>query len=312
MITYNVQQYEGSDILVLARVVYEGQEEIIDELRLALMDISRGKPFLKVLEKKYQKTNFIDIVCDPLRCTKKLKNSIFHAIALIVYRFIINIFAEKEMNYFFDNSYFFIKYDEINEVKEKVLNILMSDNFRDDSNMLFIEKKADILNKIENCIEEKSEINITGFIRFRMRELFQDIEEIVDKVVERHMIEREYNEFIKLLKYFVEIQENKIDEVNIIINRGGTYIILDENQNNIYEMFLDDFSDFNMSMVNTNKDDLLISGLITNSPKNIIIHGVENSLNVEIIETIKQVFEERVSFCHGCSKCFKTLNKLIK
>ena len=175
-----------------------------------------------------------------------------------------------------------------------------------------MEKKKVILDKIKDCIEENNEINITGFIRFRMKELFQDIEEIVDRVVERHMVEREYNEFIKLLKYFVEIQENKINEVNIIINSGGTYTILDENQNNIYGLFLDDLSDFNMSMVNTNKDDLLISGLITNSPKNIIIHGTENSLNIEIIETIKQVFEDKVSFCFGCLKCSKIMDKLIK
>ena len=31
------------------------------------------------------------------------------------------------------------------------------------------------------------------------------------------MVEKEYNEFIKLLKYFVEIQESKVDEVNILI-----------------------------------------------------------------------------------------------
>ncbi len=38
------------------------------------------------------------------------------------------------------------------------------------------------------------------------------------------MVEKEYNEFIKLLKYFVDVQENKIDEVNIIIDKLGNYI----------------------------------------------------------------------------------------
>lgn len=298
--------------MVLVRVVYEGQEKIINELKSVLATICRKKTFLRISEKTCKVSNFIDVICKSSEYTEQLHNSVFNAIGDVVYKFIIEIFAKKEINYFFDNSYFFIKYDEINEVKEKVLNILLNNNFSNDNNAFFMEKKKVILDKIKDCIEENNEINITGFIRFRMKELFQDIEEIVDRVVERHMVEREYNEFIKLLKYFVEIQENKINEVNIIINSGGTYTILDENQNNIYGLFLDDLSDFNMSMVNTNKDDLLISGLITNSPKNIIIHGTENSLNIEIIETIKQVFEDKVSFCFGCLKCSKIMDKLIK
>ena len=168
------------------------------------------------------------------------------------------------------------------------------------------------MKKIQNCIGENNEININGFIRFRMRELFEDIETIVDRVVEKHMVEKEYNEFIKLLKYFVEIQESKIQEVNIVINKRGSYTIFDENNNDIYDLFLDDLNDFNTSMMNVNKDDLLISGLITNSPEKIIIHGVENSLNIEIIETIKQVFEDKVNLCYGCSNCVEIASKLIK
>ena len=36
-----------------------------------------------------------------------------------------------------------------------------------------------------------------------MRELREDIEFIIDKV-EKYMVEKEYTEFIKLLKYFVK------------------------------------------------------------------------------------------------------------
>ena len=120
------------------------------------------------------------------------------------------------------------------------------------------------------------------------------------------MTAKEYNEFIKLLKYFVEIQENKIGTINLIINPGGTYTILDENYNDIYNLFLDDLSDINISSSSTNNDDVLISGLITNSPRKIIIHGIENVINKEIIDTIKQVFESKAIICNGCSHCNST------
>ena len=298
--------------MVLVRVVYEGQENIIDELKLALIDTQLDKSSLKILGKLHNGCNFIDIVCDPSEYTEELKNNIISIVGKIIYKFIINIFSGKEINYFFDNSYFFIKYDEIDEIKEKVINVLSNNNFNDENDMFLIERKNNIITKIKNCIEENNEINIDGFIRFRMKELFQEIEVIVDRIVERHIVEKEYNEFIKLLKYFVEIQESKIEEVNIIIDEMGMYTILDGDSNDIYNLFLDEMEDFSMPLIGVNKDDLLISGLIANSPNKIVIHGAENSLNVEIIETIKQVFEDKISFCCGCSSCIKIENKLIK
>lgn len=52
-----------------------------------------------------------------------------------------------------------------------------------------------------------------------MNDIKEDLEAVIDKVVERYMVEKEYDEFINLLKYFVDIQENKIDEVNVIIKK---------------------------------------------------------------------------------------------
>lgn len=72
------------------------------------------------------------------------------------------------------------------------------------------------MKKIKTCLEENEEINIQGFITFRMKELREDIEEIIDKVVEEYMVEKEYREFVKLLKYFVDIQESKIEKLIFI------------------------------------------------------------------------------------------------
>lgn len=297
--------------MVLVRVVYKGQEKIVDEMKLSLKDLQKKEPSLKVIEKNYKTDCFFEIACNPSDYTESLRDKIFNLTTQSIYRFVINIFIESEIDYFFDNSYFFIKYDEIDEVKEEVINVLTNDRFLKEDKF-FLEKKNIILNKIKSCIEENNEINVGGFVRFRMKELIEEIEMIVDRVVEKHMVEKEYNEFIKLLKYFVEVQESKLDEVNIFINKNGSYSIVDGNNKDIYNLFLDDLNEFNNSIMNVNKDDLLISGLITNSPNKIIIHGIENSLNDEIIETIKQIFEEKVKICCGCANCLKDINQLIK
>ena len=151
---------KGVVYLVLVRVVYEGQEKIIDELKSMLEDMQIKKSSLKILEKGYSGGSFIDVVCDPSQYTDKLKNKIFNVISQSIYKFIIKIFIDKEINYFFDNSYFFIKYDEIDEIKEKVIDILINDRFINDNDKFFIDKKNSILKKIQNCIEENNEINI--------------------------------------------------------------------------------------------------------------------------------------------------------
>ena len=43
-------------------------------------------------------------------------------------------------------------------------------------------------------------------------------------------------------------------------------------------------------------EDILISGLITSAPKNITIYGKENCTNKEFLDTIENVFGDKVTF----------------
>ena len=55
------------------------------------------------------------------------------------------------------------------------------------------------------------------------------------------MIEKEYKEFIKLLKYFVDIQESKIEKINIYI-KGGGYVLKDGYGNDVFGDFMKELS----------------------------------------------------------------------
>ncbi len=50
-----------------------------------------------------------------------------------------------------------------------------------------------------------------------MKELRSNIEIIIDRIIENYIIDKEYEEFIRLLKYFVNIQDSKLQEVNLTI-----------------------------------------------------------------------------------------------
>ncbi|MCX0396734.1 putative sporulation protein YtxC, partial [Clostridium perfringens] len=156
-----------------------------------------------------------------------------------------------------------------------------------------LNKVNDIIENIKEFILENDYINIEGFITFRMKPLLKDIECIIDKVVEDYMIEKEYNEFIKLLKYFVDIQDCKLEEVNIIVQRNGSYEVKDSKGLDIFKDFLNEITDIAEEGI-INIEDIIISGLITNAPKKIKIYNEEYCINKEFIQTIKSVFGERV------------------
>ena len=160
------------------------------------------------------------------------------------------------------------------------------------------------MDKITRCIEENNEINISGFLTFRTKDLNGDLESIADKVVEEYMVEKEYNEFIKLLKYFVDVQDSKVDEVNILIEKNGNYYLRDEAGNDLVENMMVELPDVKFDSIE-NQEELIISIIISSAPKKVIIHCVQHCKNKELIETISKVFTDKVYYCDNCIECEK-------
>jgi len=122
----------------------------------------------------------------------------------------------------------------------------------------------------------------------------------VDKAVDEYTMDLEYKEFIRVLRCFVEIQEPQVEEVHVVIIDSGVYKIVDSqgqminNQN--FENFLMQREDY------INYEDLLITALITIAPYSIMVHMHEsqNATIQNVVETIKNIFNERIVICYGC------------
>lgn len=242
------------------------------------------------------KTHIIKIISEDDCCNEKIEEIINLYVSNILYRIVIDNYRKKEMLEFLTDNYFFLKQSEILEVEDEILTVLKcEEKARNEDAIYCLNKINNMIEKIRDCISEKQEINIDGFITFRMRNLRSDIEKIIDKVVERYMVEKEYKEFIKLLKYFVELQDCKIEEINIIIENNSNYLVKDKNGKDLYYDFFNEIAS-EQGKLDLNMEDILISGLITNAPRNINIYGKENCTNKEFLDTIENVFENRVTF----------------
>lgn len=294
---------EGSEKMLLTKLTYEGERQFIEKIQNIPNKLKEKDVKLGISESIEGKTHFIKIFCNDECYDKKIKSIVNLYISKILYEIIIDMFNKKELFEYLTDSYFFLKQEEMLEVEEKIMNILYGrEKINDETNIYCINRINEITEKIKECVEENENINIDGFLRFRSKDIATDIEKIIDKVIEQYMVEKEYKEFIDLLKYFVDIQESKIEEVNIIIEDEGQYKITDKLGNNIFYKFISELSECNMGK-GINVEDIIISGLITNSPENIIIHHCDRCLNKEFIDTIKNVFGERVRYCEKCSIC---------
>ncbi|MDB2150656.1 putative sporulation protein YtxC [Clostridium butyricum] len=286
--------------MLILKLAYNEELTFSHDLQELKESLKKKDITIGLVESIEGKTHIIKIMCDKDLYNNKIEEIINLYVSNILYRIVIDYYRKREMFEFITDNYFFLKQSEILEVENKILKVLNCEAAcKDEDSIYCLNRINNIIEKIRQCIGEKQEINVDGFITFRLRMLREDIEKIVDKVVEKYMVEKEYEEFVRLLKYFVDIQECKIEKIIISIEAGSHYIIKDEYGKDLYKDFLKeltgDENDFDINI-----EDILISGLITSSPKNIIIYGKRNCNNKEFLETIKNVFGDRVTCFDEC------------
>lgn len=230
---------------------------------------------------------------------KELKLCISNALA----EYIISSYEEKLIDKIIKSNYYCFNVLERKEIFNLVNNTLKNSNKNLINSILQYRRKNIIVKKLIEYLETSNTIILEGFINFRLKDYISDLEEIVDKAVDDFIMAKEYREFIRLLKYFVDIQTPKFEVINILVDYEGGYLLLDENKEEIADEYMKDAISEISEGVQLNNDDMLVSSLITLAPKKIIIHGINNFKNKELIETIKSVFMGRFLICEKCEMC---------
>ncbi|KXG74607.1 putative sporulation protein YtxC [Thermotalea metallivorans] len=236
--------------------------------------------------------------------TKKDFQNIFkHYLANAFSDIIIHHEEIKLANKILQEQYYYFSPKERENILGHLENVLKNEEYKYHGGISYlISRKAKILQQVMDYLKENDFIHLEGFIRFRLKNYVSELEESVDKAVEDFLMEKEYNEFIRLLRYFVDIQEAKMDIIHVLIHEDGKYHLFDKLKRSINNEYVEDLA-AEMLDSDIGYDDLLISSLITIAPKKVIIHFTGKIHNKEIINTIKNVFSDRVNVCSGCDFC---------
>lgn len=269
------------------------QDLLKHKLRRELQALENRNLKVRVREKPLGWLTFLDCC---ISGSGNMETVIRRRVAGVITDLIMNNWEETLLKHIIKENYYFFNDDEKNVIYDYALKKL---NFNDNN------RKRDrvlILNRLTEYLESNNDINIDGFIRFRLKEYVNGLYDVADQAADDFIMDREYQEFIELLKYFVEIQDPRADLVNVVLQPNGAFKLYDEQGQVINSDYLEEFM-LNIAENEINYEDMLISALITVAPNKIVFHPGNGSMPKNTVETVRSVFTGRVSLCEGCSMC---------
>ncbi len=195
-------------------------------------------------------------------------------------------------------NYFYFSPEE----KKDIYNLCLTNiDFSNSIKMLNI-----ISNAFYKYYLENNYVILDGFIRFRLNDYIKELDCVVDMCVNKFIIDREYNEFISLLKVYIQTTLPNSDVIHLIYKNQES-ILLDSSKNII--KFNNELSKQKyLSDISFSSNDLALNSLLTLLPNKLYIHLLDGE--DDFINTLKLIFESKVYICTDCDLC--NLYKLNK
>lgn len=221
-------------------------------------------------------------------------------LAKLIAELILDIWEAELVEQIVRTQYYYLNKEEQASVLVRVFNLLVDSEDRFNRTVRWQQ----VLQQLTDYLCSNNRLIIEGFINFRLKEYREMLEEAVDQAVDDYLMEKEYDEFIRLLRYFVDIQDPKVETINVVLKKSGIFELFDGNNkpidNDYLEGFIIDFVDNEI-----NYEDLLISALITIAPRRVILHVPDKPQLRDTVKTIKKVFGDRAMDCSGCHLCLE-------
>lgn len=208
---------------------------------------------------------------------------------------IVNLYEENLLKRIISNNYFYFTDIE----QRKILDICKDYLYCGDLNEVSLRKDSLKISFIEYFANNKSVV-LDGFINFRIKDYIKIIDYIVDLAVNKFVIDREYNEFVNLLKCYINSKESKTTIVHLIYQNQEA-VLLDEFKN-IISIDNTALNSKYLSDITFSSNDYALNTLLTLLPERIYIHVIDN-IQDEFINTIKLIFDNRVYICNDCNLC---------
>ncbi len=223
--------------------------------------------------------------------------SFYDKISSILTDTIIRFYQKKLIRRIINYNYFYFHSSEKKEIIKIAEEFINSDTITKEDNYFAIYYE------VLKYIEINKSLVLEGFINFRLSNYIKNLDYIVDIAVNKYITDKEYLEFVNLLKLYVKLTPSKESLIHLIYNKKKQSILLD-NQKNIIPIDTDEnFNQKYLSDITFSSNDYALNTLLNLTPKKLIIHLTNHTKEDEFINTLKLIFEGKYEICMGCEIC---------
>lgn len=170
-------------------------------------------------------------------------------------------------------------------------------------------RRNKIVEELTEYFETNTVLHVSGYMTFRMLSYKQELREVIEYAIDEYVLDQQYEEFMTLLKYFVQLQETKTELVHMVQQEGSSFILCDDKMQPLEIKHDHDRIVAEMLETEINIEDIVISSLISASPQKIIVHAKQR--DYQVVRTVKAIFGDRAQFCSTCPMCRHSHDELI-
>lgn len=164
----------------------------------------------------------------------------------------------------------------------------------------WMKRHSKITDELQLFMQDHPSIHVHGFVSFRLSLYWRMLKETVEYAVDEYIMEKQYQDFISLLRYFVGLQDPKTTVVHLFQLDDGQFQLCNY-QLKPLEYRHSDRIVAEMLESEMNVEDRVVSSLIAASPRQIVIHS--RLPDQQVIRTIESIFGDRVLLCTSCASC---------
>lgn len=206
--------------------------------------------------------------------------------------FITEVMERRELERIVADDFYYYNADEVEYIAGLSVSILA--DLKDEAGEPL--RLRHIAEQLRDGIKPGCELVIEGFLRFRLQALREDLNRVVEQAIDEYLLDLEYQEFIKLLRYFLSAQEPTLPLLHMIVPAEDDIRLFDgEGQAVSVEQLL--------HVPKLSIEDMM-SALISLAPERLLIHlPSPMEKQPSYLDTVQKVFQEKASLCTGCPIC---------
>lgn len=219
----------------------------------------------------------------------------YDKIVTILTNCIIEFHQDKFIKRILEYNYFYFTSSEKREILNKARDFIEGDTVSNEDNFF------SIYYPVLDYIKSNKSLVLDGFVNFRLQNYIKNLDYIVDISVNKFLIEKEYNEFVSVLRLYVSMTPYNSTLVHLIYHNDES--ILFDNRGNLIPIEDEIFKAKYLSDISFSSNDYALNTLLSLTPKKLIIHLIDRAPDSEFINTLKLIFENRYEICSDCKIC---------